>query len=476
LDKASGLVPGQRYTLGEIRQMAAQITRAYREQGYFLAQVLVPAQDITDGVLRLHIVEGQVGVVTLSNQSAVSDRTATALLTGVEGNSAITQQALEERLLLLSDLPGVIAGSTLRPGAAPGTADLQIQLNAGPRITGNLETDNQGNHYTGTTRLGASVNVNELFGWGDVASVRVLSSGEGLTYGRVAYQAMAGRLTLGVAFSQLGYQLGGAFSSLQAKGHADTGTAYASYPLWRGRLSNLSAQWSADEKTFSDRTGAGSSSPAVKKSTAHTLGLKGNISDTAEKYSIQYGLSWMQGSLALQDATTRSNDASTAQSQGAFDKWNYQLGGQTNFASKRSVRWELRGQGASKNLDSSEKFSLGGIGGVRAYPAGEASGDEGQTLTLEVRSPAPALSQYFGGSTQAIAFVDTGTIRSNKSPWSAATGKDQRTLSGAGLGLSWMSPKKWTASAFWAFKLGDESSTSAPDAPWRIWLQAAKFF
>ena len=37
---------------------------------------------------------------------------------------------------------------------------------------------------------------------------------------------------------------------------------------------------------------------------------------------------------------------------------------------------------SSKNLDSSEKFTLGGIGGVEAYPSGEASGDEGRKISL----------------------------------------------------------------------------------------------
>ena len=45
----------------------------------------------------------------------------------------------------------------------------------------------------------------------------------------------------------------------------------------------------------------------------------------------------------------------------------------------------MRGQLAFDNLDSSEKMELGGAYGVRAYPEGEAFGDEGYIATAEAR-------------------------------------------------------------------------------------------
>lgn len=50
-----------------------------------------------------------------------------------------------------------------------------------------------------------------------------------------------------------------------------------------------------------------------------------------------------------------------------------------------SLYANLEAQSADKNLDSSEKFFLGGAQGVRAYPLGEAAGDEGAMATLELR-------------------------------------------------------------------------------------------
>lgn len=475
LVRISGFNPDTLYTLEELRQLAAKVTAHYHRHGYFLAQTVIPAQDITEGVVRFTVLEGRIGAIRLNNQSGVADQVATALLQGLQGAEATTKAALERSLLLLNDLPGTRAHSILRPGTAPGTADLQLNLTTGSGTSGSVEADNQGNHYTGTYRLGTALYVNELLGWGDVASVRILTSGEGLTYGRASYQALAGSTTVGLAASSLYYRLGGAFANLQSTGTAMTSTLYASYPLVRARRQNLSAHWAMDSKDFDDRTGAGTPSQNRKRVQNHTAGLKGNRQDERNSSSVQYALSWTHGTIDLQEATTRSNDAITAQSNGDFDKLAYSLSWLQESPAKRSLHINLSGQFASKNLDASEKFSLGGSGGVRAYPAGEASGDEGVILTLEGRTPWPAMSQYLAGAAQAVAFVDMGSEMPNKNAWGTGS-STRRSLYGMGFGLNFTSPSKWTASAYCAFKLGDETATSAPDATWRLWLQAAKYF
>lgn len=49
----------------------------------------------------------------------------------------------------------------------------------------------------------------------------------------------------------------------------------------------------------------------------------------------------------------------------------------------------LGGWLASKSLDSSEKCALGGAEGVRAYPHGESSADEGCVANVELRYAIP---------------------------------------------------------------------------------------
>jgi hemolysin activation/secretion protein len=119
-------------------------------------------------------------------------------------------------------------------------------------------------------------------------------------------------------------------------------------------------------------------------------------------------------------------------------------------------------------------MGLGGMAAVRAYPEGEGYGDEGYVLNLEARWLLPQWSPRAIGQLQLVGFIDTGSVTLNKNPWSA--GANQRSLSGAGIGLNWTAADKFQLRLAYAHKLGTEAARSAPDADDRVWLQAIKYF
>jgi hemolysin activation/secretion protein len=77
---------------------------------------------------------------------------------------------------------------------------------------------------------------------------------------------------------------------------------------------------------------------------------------------------------------------------------------------------------------------------------------------------------------QLIGFVDTGSVTINKNPWPGAGEPNSRTLSGAGVGFTWMAYNNFSVKAYYAFKLGGEEATSAPDRSGRFWIQLVKYF
>ena len=176
------------------------------------------------------------------------------LLSGLNSGGTIDIAPLENRLLLLSDIPGVDVRSTMIPGASVGTSDLIVEVTPGQRVTGSIDADNAGNRYTGEYRIGGTVNINNPTGHGDVISLRALTSGDGLRYGRASYQTQIGRATVGAAYTGLQYRLGKEFASLQAHGTAQIVSVYGSYPLIRSRNTNLYGLLAFDAKTFQDKT------------------------------------------------------------------------------------------------------------------------------------------------------------------------------------------------------------------------------
>lgn len=470
----TGFAAPRELTLSALRAMAAKITAHYRAHGYFLAQAYLPAQEIKQGTVTIAVLEGQYGKVTVRNQGKLSDDLTHSVADGLDSGDTIAIAPLERRILLLSDIPGINVKSTLVPGASVGASDLIIDVMPGQRYTGSIDADNQGNRYTGANRLGATANINNLSGHGDVLSARVLTSGSGLHYGRAAYQTQLGVARAGVAYAHMTYRLGSDFESLRAHGSVDIASLYGSYPLIRSRSNNLAVQLNLDAKTFRDQADA-TSTLADRKAHAAMLSLNGDSRDGLGGGGVNtYALTWTTGSIDIESAGALVADAATARSNGHYDKLSLQATRLQSVTAATSLYAAVTAQLASKNLDTSEKMGLGGAYAVRAYPAGEAYGDQGYVLNLEARTWLPTLSAHLPGQLQLIGFIDTGSVQLNKNAFAA--GQNRRTLSGAGIGLNWVGNNNFVVKAYLARKLGNAAATSAPDANTRFWLQAVKYF
>ncbi|EIZ77915.1 polypeptide-transport-associated domain-containing protein [Novosphingobium sp. Rr 2-17] len=468
---ASQFTPNSELDLSELKMLAARITAYYNGRGYFVANAYLPEQDVQSGAVTIAVIEGRYGAIGLENKSRLSDRVANGMLAGLDVGDPVAVAPLERRLLMLSDLPGVRVSSTLSPGTAVGTSDLLVNITPGQSITGSVEADNAGNRYTGAYRVGGVVNWNNPTGSGDVLSLRALTSFSGLAYGRASYQAPIGQVTLGVAFAHLDYSLGKEFDSLDASGNADIASVYASYPLIRSRNNNLYLTVAADAKWFEDKIGIVDTTN-YRRAQVLTVGLSGDEHDTllGGGWSA-YSLSYSVGNLDIRGAYERSVDALTARTDGSYGKAQLSVARLQTIAGPLSLFVSARGQIAFSNLDISERMELGGANAVRAYPEGEAYGDQGYVATAEARL---ALPQVVPGALQLFGFVDVGEVDYVRHPY--AEGSNHAKRSAYGAGLSWAGPYGIAAKATYARKLGDEDATSAPDKSGRVWFQVSKTF
>ena len=471
----TGFVPGSNLTLTDLRAMTVKIADFYRQHGYFLAQAYLPTQTIKNGVVTITVIVGEYGNVTINNQTRLSDGIATNLMSGLDSGNLIESGPLETRLLLLSDVPGVIVNSTLVPGSTPGTSDLNVDLTPGPLVSGSVEADNAGLPATGAYRLGGTININNLAGLGDVASLRVLSSGPGMTYGRASYQIQAGRGTVGVAYTQINYALGKEYTDLGIHGSAKIASVYGSYPLIRSRATNLYAQLGLDSRAYQDNVNIVNTT-TNKHANVLMPGIYGDHRDSFAGGGLTtYGAVWSFGDLNIETAAAKAFDSDTAKTNGQYNK--LALNGmrlQNVFDTPFSLYGAANGQLASKNLDIWEKMELGGMYGVRAYPAGTAFGDQGYIVNLEARYLLPVMAESIPGRVSLVALYDTGSINYNKNPWTPVN--NTVTLNGAGGGLTWAELNNFTVKGYYAHKVGNTPSTLNASAPGQFWIQMIKYF
>jgi hemolysin activation/secretion protein len=468
--------PGSELSLTALRELAIKMTNHYRSQGYFLAQAYLPAQDIVDGAVTIAVLEGQYGQVVLRNQSRLADGVAHQLLAGIDSGDRITIGPLESRLLQLSDLPGVEVKSTLVPGASVGASDLIVDVTTGKRVSGSIDGDNAGSRYTGSYRSGATVNFNNTLGRADVATLRALTSWDGLDYGRAAYQLQVARADVGVAYTSLQYELGREFESLQAHGTAQIVSLYGRYPLLRSRTNSLYAQIGLDGKNFQDKVDI--TAPPTINDKDVKVAMLSLVGDHRDSFGgggwSTYSLTWTSGSLDLQSPDAVQADAATVRSHGHYDKLGIRVTRMQGLTRSLSLYGAVQGQLASQNLDVSEKTGLGGVNAVRAYPEGEAYVDQGYVVNVEARLALPKLFVRLPGDWQLVGFVDSGTGRVNKDRWNQAD--NTRTLSGGGLGVNWFDARSFLVKAYYAHTLGAAKATSAPHQDGRFWLNAVKYF
>jgi hemolysin activation/secretion protein len=468
LEKVASVGLGREMSLAEIEALAERVTRHYRSRGYTLARAYLPAQDIEGGVVRIEVLEGRYGQIKVEDQSKTLR--SKPPLGALRSGDVVTDQALERGLLLLRDLPGVDATSTIQPGAQAGTSDLVVEVIQTARVDGAVQWDNSGNRSSGKNRVGGFVNLNNPLGLGDQLSFAGLGAQSNLAYGRLAYQLPVGSqgAIAGVSWSSMHYELGGEFAALDANGAAKTSGASLTYPIARSRSFNLNASLAFDHKSLSDRVDRVGSA-TDKSAKAWTASLAGDARDSFHGGGAwAFSAAYSRGRLGLDSFEAQYIDQLTARSEGGYGKIALNGARIQSLWSGGALYASYAGQWASKNLDSSEKFSLGGVSGVRAYPQGEAPADQAHLATLELR-------QAFDERWQAFAFVDVARAQLNKSTWAGFAGANRRSLAGAGVGALW-SFGGYTAKIQWAKPIGGDFSAVDASRSGRFWAQAGKSF
>jgi hemolysin activation/secretion protein len=466
---------GQMLTLPQLGELATRITAYYQSRGYPLARAIIPAQTITQGVLRIEVIEARYGKVSLDNSSRVHSDLLHATLEPLQSDQSISQAEMDRTLLLLSDIAGVEVSATLKPGVAVGTSDLLIDTTPGPLVSGNGVLDSYGNAYTGRERIGATLNVNNPLHHGDTLSVSGLSAGSDMNYGRLAYESLLnGQGTrLGGAYSSLNYALGDPLAALDAHGTAQVSSLWAKHPLQRGQDFNTYGQIQWDGLQLRDRVDA-STTRTDRSLENWTLSLNGDASDTLGAGGITtWSVGWTEGRVGFDDHAAQLADAATAKTEGTFSKWNAGLARLQGLGSANSLYLAISGQWTNTNLDSSQKMSVGGPYTVRAYDMGAVSGDSGYFVSAEYRHD---LGESGGGQWQALAFIDSANVMVNHHTWT--TGDNSTSLSGAGIGLNWSGPDLWSAKLSIAAPFGPTPalvSSSSSNAT-RAWIEVSRRF
>ncbi|ECG8596858.1 ShlB/FhaC/HecB family hemolysin secretion/activation protein [Salmonella enterica subsp. salamae] len=476
----------------DIQTMAGAVTQYYRQQGVILARAIIPPQTVKDGVLTVRILTGRYDKSDIHNATTLRTPVVQRIVSATTPEGDVVRQAQLERVaLLLNEIPGVEASVALKAGTAAGTSAPDINVKPGKRAGGYVGLDNQGDPATGRSRVMVGGYVNNLTGLGDQLRVDILDAWEksDLFNGSLDYSLPVGGYgtRVGAGYSHLNYHYN--FEQQGFNGYSDNWLLYVTQPWVRTARARVDVRLDGGQQFLTDKYpsrlfGEAMGSEGRKQVSLGGLDVNGSVASTPGGLS-GFDLRATVGNVDYRNDVARlmgfSEEAGTA---GEFARLNYQVNHDQQLSGPFSLYASLNGQMANHNLDTSQKFLLGGPSAVRAYDIGDGSVDNGNVLTAELRSHwAVPVQRWLGvnpGLTVA-AFYDQGWGQQygdnrNQATTGDLTDHNRVSLAGAGLYATVSDAGNYALTMTWARRTGDADPVSGHDDRDRFWISAIKTF
>lgn len=495
---------GRQLSTAEIHEAANALMRHYRNAGYMLAKVFVPPQTFHETV-RLDVEEGYLqpdGIEVVNKGSRVrTDVVQDILDSHLYSDRPLKRSDLERALLIADDLPGTRIGSVIYPGTEVGTARLRSVMSDEPKLSGNIDIDNFNIRQLGQERLGATLYLNSPGGVGDQVVTRLVTSGARSNYAYLTYLRPVGSsgARVGASVDYYNYDATALYNAGNINGWASDLRLYATYPLIRSRYTNLNLRTDFSHYRIVDRNPDNpafvppSSNPfADEERRINMVQISVNGDETHDalpngttlfEATVTGGNLDITGNANYQafDATGTPFFSSGPKTDGGFARFNYRLQRLQHLWGAWSAYASLNGQFASGNLDPSQRFYLGGATSLAGYPVGEASGDQGNEIRLELRRDFAA---PWGGNLQAGLFYEQGWLKRFKNPWYSLDADNNITLKTVGLQLTQTIESKWVIRGLVGWQIGPESpvekltgnNSDGRNQDYRAWFQIIRYF
>ena len=452
LRKIADAYRGRWVSVLELHELRQKLSLLYLEKGYVNSGAIIPDQEITDGVLRIQLIEGTLNAIRIIGNDHLSQsylRERIALGAG----PPLNLYRLGVRLQLLQSHPVIRSlNSELKPGARPGEATLDVVVRERDPHRLIFDMGNARSPSVGEVTFGGEFNHLSLTGHGDRLAFR-MEGGAGLTDFTLSYS-----LPLNARDTTLGVQsardsntvVSEPFQDLDIEGERNSGVLSISHPL----ILSLDRQFllSGGLEVEETKTTLGgepfSFSPWA-------------VDGRAKVALLYFGQDWIMRDprqvLALRSTFKLGIDA--------FGSTRYDPGPDSRFFSwLGQAQWARRCKGGNQlilrgdlqlsadPLMTMEQYALGGLNSVRGYRTNELVRDNAFFASAEYRySLDEALGSDQSGNAPGLSlalFTDFGHGWNREGPSLGV-----HSIYSVGLGLVWDPAPEMHAELYWGLPL-----------------------
>ena len=409
---------GKQVQLNDIYAIVDKINALYNDKGYVTCRAFLPPQTITDGTVKLLLVEGRTGSTIVNNNKYTKTKYITNRMHLAKGEIANIKQ-LNKDLLLFNATNSTQLRIMMKAGTEPGTTDYEITAYEPMRDTWTIFEDNAGSDTSGEYRTGLFFNTKSLSGHCDALSLGTVIS-EGTKAANVMYSRSLGRsgTKMNLVYSTNAVEVVKGDYEDMIKGHANSYAIGFTQPIVVNETTRT--ELSLDYNRQNSKTDF---MPA---------GTRFNIvDDSVQDFSLGFAMTNYGSSHVLyqKHSYVRGYSESTpdmsAQNSQNFGFYKFNAMYQKLY--KAGQMWSLRADAqwsGSEGMVSSRQFYMGGMYSVRGYKENYLGGDGGFTFSAEYAVP------VINKNTSAFTFFDYGHVYGN-----GQSDDQHNVLSSVGLGI-----------------------------------------
>ena len=380
---------GRRVAVSELFALAQRIEAKYRADGYFLTTVFLPAQRVTDGRVKLSVVEGYISNIVVEGNVGDVASQAQRFLNRITLARPANLRDVERYLLLTQDMPGVTMKAVLRPGKEPGSSELVAQLQRTP-WDGLLQVNNRGSKFTGELQGTFVVGSNSFTGLAERLEATFFTTFDNeQNFGQLNWSNYIGGdgLQLRAYFGRGWIKPGDALKIIDYDGVLTVAGVSLTYPVIRSRQLNLNV-FGGYDYYHSHADVFGNQKLTRTDLSVLRFGADGNYRD--DWNGVTFGnIRFSKGINAFGSTNKGDPFLNRLGADPTFFKFNGEVnrlqGIWTTTGFSVNLLGTVAGQYSGDILPSNEKYFVGGERLGRGYFSGQVTGDKAVAGSLELQ-------------------------------------------------------------------------------------------
>jgi len=412
----------RKLSMKDIRELCMRIRAYYVEKGYFLTRAYPPVQNIKNQKLKIEVLEGKLGKITVSGNKHYSEKFIRSYFTKYI-DKPINYDDFLKSLMLVNENADLFVGAVFEKGATHGTADVILKVNDHRPVHLYFNTNDYGAHFMTSQRTGVRVDYGNCITQGDMLSVAevVGSPIQSLTFTDAKYSfpitrsGWSGELSYMYTHLTARHVEFHEFDNLHIKSTAEIAGGKVVYALLRSRRISTDLYASFEYKQIKEF--------ALRHRTSfdrlRVLGFGTELSfndgwhgNNFVDFTYYQGIpDFLGGSSAVSEESSREGAG------GRFSILNLDYKRLQQFARDFFFIINFSGQYSFNKLPVPEQFYIGGMDTVRGYRLASALGDSGYYMNWELRLPPPFCNSNFFRTKkkwkevlQFVAFIDHGGV------------------------------------------------------------------